>query len=755
MGVLISVLLILLSALPVWADGYHWVRTTGTQTTWDNCRTATDTPPADDNANYCTWATANTNADNGDMVYYREGTYTLSLGQIFIEPSHSGTSSVSLITFSAYNNEVITVEQSAASYGFYLDNVDYIKITGFYFHNISNTNTVTGGSDYNEISYCKFVNDTADAKAASFRMVGLGVTASNTHNWFHHNYLSSRHNADPCAESTDLMRIGMSSADDANDNNTVENNYFEYSGHANLVVYGHKNVIRNNIAHNEPWIEGCTSYSTGNYGTTSSSSVAIGTGSKSFTIASGLTGFTAGHPVAVVYNTDHTQAMWGLVSSYSGTTLTLNITKVATGASGTYDDWTLTVKTYPEFTDTDYNGLYSHRVFSTEHQASSSGGVTARHLWEGNRIGFAGINPNNGGADCLDINTNYNIIRYNYVYGAMGSGIAMKPYYKDQCDACYNTVYNNTSYYNGRGYDWTIYSGLNADINAQGIMQDEYGSANVSYNKIKNNLVYDNGGGDICKQNSGAGCSPDTSMDTVENNLTGTDPDFSDPDMSDPTSQNLFADVHGYAATPIPDLSLQSSSVAAIDGGTYLTTVHSDDTGSGDSLIVTDANYFQAGSTSATNPIGSSLSSVAGDYIKVGATLAAAEETQITDINYTTNTLTINPAITRADGEYVWLSRKSDGTVVLYGNAPEYGAYEYEPAYDVTVSSSGAGCTYSKDGVYSISSGETLNVTVTVNNGWQNAWSGTCPATGTTTRICTPTGDSTVVGTCTELLVWP
>jgi len=48
---------------------------------------------------------------------------------------------------------------------------------------------------------------------------------------------------------------------------------------------------------------------------------------------------------------------------------------------------------------------------------------------------------------------------------------------------------------------------------------------------------------------------------------------------------------------------------------------------------------------------------------------------QISAVNYSTNTLTVAD-FTRAEGEYVWLYKKSDGTVVLKGSAPDAGAYE-------------------------------------------------------------------------------
>lgn len=71
----------------------------------------------------------------------------------------------------------------------------------------------------------------------------------------------------------------------------------------------------------------------------STTSLAIGTGSKSFTIISGstITGFTAGEVIVahVRYNSAHT--MTGTVTSWNGTTLVINVT--STTGSGTFAYW--------------------------------------------------------------------------------------------------------------------------------------------------------------------------------------------------------------------------------------------------------------------------------------------------------------------------------------------------------------------------------------------------------------------------------
>lgn len=70
--------------------------------------------------------------------------------------------------------------------------------------------------------------------------------------------------------------------------------------------------------------------------TTSTTSNTIGTGSKTFTVTSGL-GFLVGMAVSVANSSSN--YMFGIVTSYSGTSLVINITSV--GGSGTFTSWTI------------------------------------------------------------------------------------------------------------------------------------------------------------------------------------------------------------------------------------------------------------------------------------------------------------------------------------------------------------------------------------------------------------------------------
>lgn len=113
---------------------------------------------------------------------------------------------------------------------------------------------------------------------------------------------------------------------------------------------------------------------------------------------------------------------------------------------------------------------------------------------------------------------------------------------------------------------------------------------------------------------------------------------------------------------------LQSNSPAKA-AGTFLTTVAAGDSGSGTSLIVADANFFQDG-----YGLSNANSTVSPDCIAVNT---AANHVCITAVNYGTNTLTLASPITRSAGQGVYLYSKSDGVQVLTGSAPDMGAFPF------------------------------------------------------------------------------
>jgi hypothetical protein len=125
-------------------------------------------------------------------------------------------------------------------------------------------------------------------------------------------------------------------------------------------------------------------------------------------------------------------------------------------------------------------------------------------------------------------------------------------------------------------------------------------------------------------------------------------------------TDNIYADPK-LVATDGSSFDLQPGS-PALNAGTYLTTVALGDSGSGTSLVVKDASYFQ-------DHFG--VSGVNADCISV---TTAGNHVCITALNYSTNTLTLANSVTRSSGDPVWLYSDSTGRIVLVGSAPNIGA---------------------------------------------------------------------------------
>jgi hypothetical protein len=125
-------------------------------------------------------------------------------------------------------------------------------------------------------------------------------------------------------------------------------------------------------------------------GLTSVTSLAIGTGSKSFTVnrAEGENAFAVGQRVRIYYTTTPTNYMEGLITSYSGSTLVVNVTLVA--GSGTYAAWTFSLvgdaaMTYWMVLDAasiskGAVGAYTPASFTVSGKTQVGGGVAANYL---------------------------------------------------------------------------------------------------------------------------------------------------------------------------------------------------------------------------------------------------------------------------------------------------------------------------------------------------------------------------------------
>ena len=569
-------------------------------------------------------STANGNAQAGDIVYFRAGTYDQGGSGSGIQPTQSGTSSSNMITFIAYTGETPIIQNGYDPFD--LSGVSYISIKGMTFGTSQLTwGRIENGANHNEIGFNTFTTNAGGGP-------GMTITgASNqkwvTHNWIHDNHFVITGQANGtegkgCTDGGgDVLDIGTAegtynnSAD--NDNyNTIENNFFEHDPHAAIDGYGMYTVIRNNVFHNEPWSAGCS------------------------------------------------------------------------------------VKTnyVPVYTNTAYNGMYSHRdmQYTEDYQRTAM-----YSLFEGNRWGYAGINQDNDGAENIDLAVPQDIFRYNFIYASMGSGLQFKYSWGGAKNAggnggTYNRVYNNTFYDNGIGWPAAVLavgSGCNTSscpFAASAISTYSGPSSGVG-NVLKNNLIYapDSLGFALfkadCIDHSPGGTTPPfgptlcwSEMASATNNWctsaqsggactkTG-NPKFNNPDLTNVSSKTL------------PDLSLQSTS-GAIDGGTSLTTA----TNAGNSsttLTVADALYFQDGTwgSDLSRPAAGLGGTMQGDWIAIGS---VTNTVQIKSVAYGTysnpaGTITLASPVTWGDGDQIWLSKKSDGAVVLAGNAPDYGASEY------------------------------------------------------------------------------
>jgi hypothetical protein len=203
----------------------------------------------------------------------------------------------------------------------------------------------------------------------------------------------------------------------------------------------------------------------------------------------------------------------------------------------------------------------------------------------------------------------------------------------------------NFHFYNNTDATGSLYSGQNSGlcISFQGT---------VGGGQVLNNIFYKCGGN---------GLSP-SMLPAAENGNIAYNPGYSGSWNSPYSSEPTYASLHNkdplFANFPT-DGSLLSTS-PALSGGVALTAVSSTDAGSGTSLVVNDARFFQPG-----------WAGTQGDSIRVGSSTTA----QITSINYATNTLTLSTAISRSAGSPVYLYKNSAGTVVLPGSLPAIGAY--------------------------------------------------------------------------------
>jgi hypothetical protein len=129
-------------------------------------------------------STANANANAGDTIYLRGGTYTNQI----IQPTNSGTSDSDRIIYTSYNHENVTIRDSA--YGIYIYKKSYITVNDINFYNLRRFMRIYGGH-YNTISYNDFdtrnpeSGDWVGALIADDYNDSTPASENSTYNWVH------------------------------------------------------------------------------------------------------------------------------------------------------------------------------------------------------------------------------------------------------------------------------------------------------------------------------------------------------------------------------------------------------------------------------------------------------------------------------------------------------------------------------------------------------------------------------------------
>ncbi len=776
MGILIKKILFLIAFLllftvSVQATTYYVDKdSTGGACSDSNNGTALATP-------WCSIEKANATLVAGDTVNIRVGSYSVTPYSTCaatnpktcgIRPVNTGTLG-NVITYQPYLAEVVNlVGEAGYVIGIWLNGnagtapggMQYIKVTGTSLGQLNFSNMRVsillgprtgfddpiGDTSYNEISYL-YALGRQEYEVQQGNLINKQAFFNHIHHckFEQYGYLSR---VDSGNEG-DLFWLGLEEATSDSRRtyyNVIENNEFFHAGHATFELNGDHNVVRNNYFHNDPWyaIDG-TDYGYRNI---------VFAGHTGYTGYNLFEGNRVGHG-----SENYTFTMITTTGAPSGAGWAVGnvITGVSSGNACTISE-VVSTTSYVSWNCT--GALTQSEV--VQNAAASSATLTS--------TGYAPKNGNWGGQG-IKVSASYNIIRYNDLFNNVSGSISLTKQ-GDWDYSHYNSVYNNTFYHNGH-YDEL------PDATMQYFPALTMGATytGAQNNHIKNNLFYDNGNVDVTNVVWGGSWSGNTTYadatnpakgnNEVSNNFNGgstwateTNPNFADAnaiDVSDPTSATKPTLLLGSASSAI-----DYDPLGTVKG--RLTQVNDGDGCDKDAavctaLVVDDARYFQDGNFGTGSALAWPASvTIVADTICVGTTTNCA---QISAIAYDTNTITLATELSWSDNDSVWLQKLSDGTTtVLYGAGSDAGAHEYDntgtpPSFTVTVSSSGAGCSYSHTGDYTVTTGSTLNVGVTINNGWQNAWTGTCPATGTTTRICTPTEASTIVGTCTEIKLMP
>ena len=604
-----------------WAVTY-WVSNTGTETTASNCDGAT---PIDGTA-ACNFATVNAAVAAGDTVYMRGGSvsyevYNLGIGERGINPSASGTSYSNMITYATYNDEMVEIDGQCDT----IACQNGATNIGVLIQNQSYIKVTGSATNYLKINDCysnvwvSGNNPTTPAVYANYNEIA---------------YIWS---------TTNVQAASLTSS-----------------------------VINDNAKYN--WVHHCKfeRYAGDTFSYHSGNLFQIGT-----------------DPMWSGYATDDTQ--YNIVENSEF--------RLASHAP-------LAVSGYYNIVRNNYihneGFLWNGSAWVGFRGGMAYGDYDINSRWlllEGNRIGHADrSNSNLDYSNGFELSYSDAIVRYNSFFNNGRGGLTLRAYiyagdnpgsainYARSND---NMIYNNTFFGNNANDTGNQLGPIRFGWSSGSI--DDYENETIYWhstqgNVVKNNLFYDNWrnlnnmevydfygsnktAASACPPSQTQGCNVfgDDFNDAAGEN---TDPKFVDESLGGSGSPTV------YASWTLPNLNLQSDS-PVINQGTYLTTVSS--VTDSDTIVVAEASYFQDGNFGSASGMDNTKFAPGitfqADFICIGT---VSNCVQIDTVNYSTNTIDTTAAHGASPSDAIWLYKKSDGTVVLYGSAPDYGAYEYE-----------------------------------------------------------------------------
>jgi parallel beta-helix repeat protein len=237
-----------------------------------------------------------------------------------------------------------------------------------------------------------------------------------------------------------------------------------------------------------------------------------------------------------------------------------------------------------------------------------------RNLWEDNSFTATRASSNISDYNAIQYAGQEGIVRNNLFYDNLGGGLGLQVYNGEAEYNYGNRVYQNTFYANRC---FGIWGGWPAGIRYEN-------------NVIVNNIIFGN-------RNCG-----NTGANDIQNNAPA-----ANTFINNPTTDPSFLDAGSRFLR-------QSGGSPAINAGVFLTTVVG--SGSGTQLPVADAAYFYDGM---------GIPGEVGDVIQLEG---QTDRARIVAVNYATNTLTLDRALSWTAGQGV--AQRYNGT------APDIGAYE-------------------------------------------------------------------------------